>query len=228
MMLNKVVRFVTTFNKGLLLLSAAVVFIFLLAACGGASASTAIPATTTSLQASPSPSSQAGSTSGEQPVAPENNPAGDIPDTQVFVKYSSPSGGYQLEVPEGWARTENGPNVNFADKLDGVKVTIVDAPAAPTASEVNSNFAGITGEKSARAVQIGRVQTVQLAGGQAVFAEYTSNSEPNSVTGKQVRLENNAYLFYRSGKLAVLIMWSPLGADNVDQWQRMSGSFQWQ
>ena len=41
---------------------------------------------------------------GETPVAPEKNPPGDIPDTQVFVEYRSAGGGYQLEVPEGWAR----------------------------------------------------------------------------------------------------------------------------
>jgi hypothetical protein len=38
----------------------------------------------------------------ERPVTPEQNPAGDIPDTQVFVKYVSAAGGYEFEAPEGW------------------------------------------------------------------------------------------------------------------------------
>jgi hypothetical protein len=82
-------------------------------------------------------------------------------------------------------------------------------------------------EGSARAVEIGNVTQVQLPGGQAVLVEYTSNSDPNAVTGKQVRLENNAYLYFKGGKLATLTLWAPLGADNVDQWKRMSDSFRW-
>ena len=41
-----------------------------------------------------------GVSSAEKPVAAEKNPLGDIPDTQTFVKYVSPKGGYQLEVPK--------------------------------------------------------------------------------------------------------------------------------
>src|SRR6267378_6725304 len=55
----------------------------------------------------------------ETAVAPEVNPPGDIPDTQAFVKYSNTAGAYQLEVPEGWARTENGADVTFVSKYDG-------------------------------------------------------------------------------------------------------------
>src|SRR5690349_231827 len=52
----------------------------------------------------------------EQAVAPEQNPPGDIPDTQAFITYSSPQGHYNVEVPEGWARTEAGVDVRFVDK----------------------------------------------------------------------------------------------------------------
>ncbi len=45
-------------------------------------------------------------TSTESAVAPEINPPGDIPDSQAFVRFTSPAGGYSLEVPEGWARSE--------------------------------------------------------------------------------------------------------------------------
>jgi hypothetical protein len=69
---------------------------------------------------------------------------------------------------------------------------------------------------------------VPLPAGPVVQLDYTSNSEPDPVTSKQVRLENNAYLFYKNGKLATLTLWAPLGADNVDQWQQMAQSFRWQ
>ncbi|HKV45002.1 MAG TPA: hypothetical protein VJT32_10075, partial [bacterium] len=46
-----------------------------------------------------------------RPGAAEVSPAGDIPDTQVFVTFMSGAGGYKLSVPEGWARTTSGPDV---------------------------------------------------------------------------------------------------------------------
>jgi len=163
---------------------------------------------------------------GETPVAPEKNPPGDIPDTQAFVGYRSSGGGYQLEVPEGWARSEQGTDVSFIDKLDGLKVAITQAASVPTADSVRTNEAAVL-IKSGRAVKIGKIQDVHLSAGPAVQLEYTSNSEPDSVTGKQVRLENQMYLFFQNGHLATLTLWAPLGADNVDQWQRISQSFRW-
>jgi hypothetical protein len=164
--------------------------------------------------------------SNEQPVAPEQNPPGDIPDNQVFVEYASAANGYTLQVPEGWARTETGTDVSFVDKLDGLKVAITDAATAPTAKTAPDNEVAAL-QKSGRAVQITGVKDVQLPGGPAVLVEYTSNSDPNPVTGKQVRLEDNSYLFFKNGKLATLTLWAPLGADNVDQWQQIAKSFKW-
>ena len=160
-------------------------------------------------------------------AVPETNPPGDIPDSQVFVQFASTAGGYALEVPEGWARTASDTDVRFTDKLDGVQITLANAATAPTADSARANEVA-TLEKSGRAVQVTKVQDVRLPGGPAVLVEYTSDSEPDPVTGKQVRLENNAYLFFRNGKLATLTLWAPFGADNVDQWQQMARSFQWQ
>ncbi|MDQ6741695.1 MAG: hypothetical protein M3Z97_02140 [Candidatus Dormibacteraeota bacterium] len=145
----------------------------------------------------------------------------------MFVAFASPTGGYQLQVPEGWARTDSGTDVRFVSKLDGVHVTITSASAAPTAASVQSAQVADL-QRSGRAVRVNKVQDVQLPGGPAVLVDYASNSDPDAVTGKQVRLENNAYLFYKNGKLAILTMWAPQGADNVDQWQQMAQSFRWQ
>lgn len=162
----------------------------------------------------------------EQPVAPEKNPPGDIPDTQVFVTYRSPSGGYQLKVPEGWARRTKGNNVSFSDKLDGVEITVMDETTAPTAATAKTKQVAEL-KKSGRAVKVVNVKDIQLPGGLAVLINYTSNSNPDSVTGKQIRLENSNYLFFKQGKLATLRLWAPQGADNVDQWQLISRSFRW-
>lgn len=202
-------------------LSAAV----LVAACQGRTqtSNAAPPATSTT---SATTASEAPLPSTELAVAPEVNPPGDIPDTQAFIVYKSAQGGYSLDVPEGWSRTESGANVSFVDKLDGVKLSLTPAASAPDAATARSVQAREI-QQSGRAVQITSVEDAKLPGGTAVRIKYTSNSDPNPVTNKQVRLENEAYLYFRNGTLATLTLWAPKGADNADQWQRMSKSFRW-
>ena len=191
----------------------------------GTSSDTATPATPPAA-AGPTRAG-APSVDTESAVASEVNPPGDIPDTQAFVKYASTGGGYSLDVPEGWARTETGPNVKFVDKLDGVAVDVATGATAPTAASARSAQVKQI-EASGRAVKITEVADVTLPSGKAVMIKYTSNSEPSAVTQKQVRLENEAYLYFSNGKLATLTLWAPQGADNVDQWNRMSKSLRWQ
>ena len=161
----------------------------------------------------------------QQPLAPETNPPGDIPDTQAFVTYSSPKG-FHLEVPEGWARSNSKQGVHFADKYGSVDVQISRVKNAPTLSSVQQNqLAALTA--SNQAVEVNDMQAVQLPGGQAVRLDYASNSSPNPVTNKQIRLENTEYFFYKNGELASVTFSAPYGADNVDQWRYMSESFGW-
>jgi hypothetical protein len=167
-----------------------------------------------------------GSTKNEQPVAPEANPIGDIPDNQVFVTYSSTSGGYQIRVPEGWARTTNGTDASFVDKYDGVSVAITTM--APTLSLDQVGIVqAVALKKSGKAVQVKQVAHVKITSGLAILQTYESNSAPDPVTNKEVRLENNCYLISTKGKLAVVTLWAPLGADNVDQWNLIANSFGW-
>lgn len=160
----------------------------------------------------------------ETAIAPEKNPPGDIPDSQVFIVYVGSS--YALKVPEGWARMVNGPNVSFASKLDGVSVTLTPAAVAPTLDWVKAQYVPDL-IRAGRAVEVKGIAAETLPGGPAIRIDYTSNSEPNAVTTKQIRLENARYLFFKSGSLAALDLYAPAGADNVDQWQLMSRSFTW-
>lgn len=171
-------------------------------------------------------SSQLPATSTESAVAPEVNPVGDIPDSQAFVVYDSKAGGYSLDVPEGWARSENGANVTFVGKLDGVGVTVTRAASAPNAATAREHEAKDI-QRRGRAVRITDVKEVGLPAGPAVLIKFGSNSDPNAVTGKQLRQENETYLYFQNGREAALTLWAPQGADNVDQWQRMSKSFRW-
>jgi hypothetical protein len=180
----------------------------------------------TSNAAASSIQQQGGSASTEKPVAPEKNPPGDIPDNQAFVKYVSSQGGYELEAPEGWARTESGRNVRFVYKLDGLSVGITRATRQPTSSDIRNHRAGQI-VKTGRAVDIKSIEDVRISNSPAVHMTYESNSDLDPVTNKQVRLGNDVYYFYKNGSLAELRLWAPLGADNVDQWKRISRSFTW-
>lgn len=152
--------------------------------------------------------------------------AGDIPDTQAFVTFRSTTGGYALDVPEGWARMVRGKDVRFVNVLDGLQVAVTAATAAPSATgDVAKDVAAL--HQPAQGVHVTKVTNVRLPAGPAVLVQYTSNSDPDPVTGKRVSLENQTYLLYRTGKRAALTLWAPLGADNADQWQRIARSFRW-
>jgi hypothetical protein len=145
----------------------------------------------------------------------------------VFITYTSTTGGYALEVPEGWARSEHGADVRFTDKFDGVQVTLSKSATPPTVSSVQREQVPAL-EHQGRAVKIEGVKTKPMPYGHSVFCiVYTANSDPDPVTGKQVRLDNVTYYYYRQGTLAALTLWAPTGADNIDQWKRISESFRW-
>ena len=146
--------------------------------------------------------------------ANQANGAGDIPDTQAFVRYEGT--GWSVLVPEGWARTQAGSAVTFAWNSDGE--AIVTSPPADAATVVRGRF-GATGTGTPRVATVG--------GQSATIFTFASRSKPDPVTGKTLTLENQAYLFARGGRRAMLVLWAPAGADNVDQWKKISESFRW-
>jgi hypothetical protein len=199
----------------LLLLGAGVAIGALLVGCGSGS-STSTPTR--------SPSGSSPSVPGA--VEPEQNPPGDIPDNQVFVSYHSDAGRYALDVPEGWARTQSGPNVSFVDKLDSIAVEITSSDGAPTVDSVEANEVPLlTGAVEAFAKV--EVKALDLPAGKAVRIRYRANSVPDSVTGKKVRLETDRYELFKDGKVAAISLSAPAGSDNVDVWAQISSSFKW-
>jgi hypothetical protein len=161
-------------------------------------------------------------TAAQAPIPAEKNPPGDIPDSQVFIDFKSPSG-FSMRVPEGWSRTGTASGASFADKYDSIEVGIGASAAAPTVASVEANEAKAL-QTSDRAVKIASIKAAKLDGGDAVIIAYSANSDPSAVTNKQIRLERARYLIFKSGKLVTLDMAAPLGADNVDQWALMSKS----
>lgn len=182
-----------------------------------------MPSTMTAMSGTPG----AGSTTA--PVT-ESNPAGDIPDTQAFVDYTPTSGGYALQVPEGWARTDNGTGAGgistlFSDKYNSIQI---DTTAAPTAPTVQSGQAELTAIGSAATgFTPGKVTTEQRQAGSAVLIAYQADSAPNSVTGKVISQDVQRYEFWNNGKLVTLTLSAPVGSDNVDPWRTVTDSFRW-
>jgi len=188
--------------------------LFLFSGCSGANNTTSSPSAQTS-HTQTTPSGEA-----SQP--------GTIPSTQVFVKYTSPQGSYELDVPKGWKQVVESTEVCFLKDFDGVEIRLTRANTMPTVENVRTQQV-VELEKTGNAIRDVQVQNDQLSGGYAILIIYTSGPEDDDMAGanKQLRLENNRYLFYKSGRLLSLTFWSPVGTNNVKQWARMSNSFRW-
>lgn len=161
----------------------------------------------------------------ERAATPEKNPPGDIPDSQVFVKFQSPLG-FSVQIPEGWSRSERQNGVAFADKFNRIDVEIGTATGSPSVASTKTQQA-VELVSTGRAVTIKAIKNVSLPAGSAILIDFESNSEPNQVTNKQLRLESNRYLMFKNGRLATLDLSAPKGADNVDQWKLIAHSFHW-
>jgi hypothetical protein len=152
--------------------------------------------------------------------------AGDIPDNQVYVAYSPPAGGFSVQVPEGWARTEAGGVVTFTDKFNRVRVETGTAPNAPTAQSAERDEVPAIRASSTN-FSAAKVSTVARSGGPAVLITYQADAAPDPVTGKAARLDVERYEFWKDGRTVVLALSGAVGSDNVDPWRTVSDSFRW-
>lgn len=176
---------------------------------------------------SPSHPSKTTTPSTSTPAPADSNPPGDIPDTQVFVPWSPPGGGFTVKVPEGWSRTTQGSATVFTDKFNSVRIERVHATTAPTVNSVQATDIPAISATSTH-FSLVKVTTVQRAGGRTVLAEYHADSPPDQVTGKRVALDVQRYAFYKAGNgEAVLTLSGAVGADNVDPWRTVTDSFRW-
>ena len=159
------------------------------------------------------------------PNAPEVNAAGDIPDNQVFVTYSAPSGSYSIQVPEGWARTVAGGVTTFTDNFNAVRIEEQTTATAPTVmsatAEVTTLAQHVSGFKT------GKVSAVTRKGGPAVLITYGDDSPPNQVTAKTLRRDVERYEFWHNGTELIVTLAGPVGADNVDPWRTITDSVRW-
>ena len=203
----------------------------LLSACGSATPAPRSSRSSSTGSATTSASTAAPDTTAHgavNPNAPETNPAGDISDNQVFVRYAPPGGGFTVKVPEGWARGGKGGAVTFTDKLNSVTMLATPMASAPTVASASSRELPAV-RAASRNFQPGSATRVQRQAGAAVLLTYRADAAPNPVTGKVVRDAVERYEFWNPSTRteAVLTLAGPVGADNVDPWRIVTDSFRW-
>jgi hypothetical protein len=144
----------------------------------------------------------------------ETPAAGDIPDTQAFVTFAGP--GYSVLVPEGWARTRQGPAVTFRSNANS---ELIEVKRAGTSTDLRARFhpVGVIHLKS----------RAMLGAERASLITFRSQSDPDPVTGKRIEIENELYTSSHRGLSALLLLSAPAGADNADQWKKIAKSFRW-
>jgi hypothetical protein len=194
----------------------AVLLLAVAAGCGSSSSSSS-----SSGSASGSGSSSA-SGSTQQANAPEVSPSGDISDSQVYVLYHPPGGGYAVKVPEGWSRSASGGAVTFTDKLNSVRMETAGAAPQTVSAVKTSELPKLAHSVPGFTAQ--GVTTVHRSAGTAIRIKYLADSKPNQVTGKSIRDAVERYVFTHNGKTVVLTLSGPKGADNVDPWRIVTNS----
>ena len=210
-------------------LACALIGAALIAGCGSSSNSQTSPATSGASPAASGSSTQpAGGSSGQASGAlsadARSAATGDIPDNQVFLVFSDRAGGFAIKYPEGWTQSGSGRQVTFRDKNNLVRVLIGSGPA-PTPTSVSAQLNAL--KQADPTLAFRSPQTVTIGSSPAVKAVYTTESAPNPVTGKRVKLIVDRYELARAGRVATVDLGTPVGVDNVDAYRMMIESFRW-
>lgn len=138
--------------------------------------------------------------------------------------YKNTVGGYSIKYPEGWTQSGRAHDITFRDKNNLVHVLIA-AGGAPTAASLTTQLNAL---KASDPTLIFRaVKAVRVGSNHAMRAVYTTESSPNPVTGKRVKLIVDRYELAHGGHVATVDLGTPVGVDNVDAYRMMIDSFRW-
>ncbi len=200
-----------------------------LSGCGSSTkaSSSAAPAAGSPAATSGAPAAPGGGASGGGALSADATSAktGDVPDTQNFLTFSDRALRISIVYPEGWVVKQAGDGVSFTDKNNQVRVALSKG-ASPTAATVAAKLAALKSSAPTLAVTAAP-QTVRLPSGSAIRATYTTESAPNPVTGKTLKLTVDRYALAHAGRVAVIDLGTPVGVDNIDAYKKLIGSFRW-
>jgi hypothetical protein len=160
------------------------------------------------------------------PNAGEQSPPGDIPDNQVFVRFTPHGSNFSVRVPEGWAEASAGGAVSFTDKLNTIRMQELPARTALTVQAAKRTELPRLAH-TLKGFRAGTVTTVARPAGHAVRITYLARAKPNAVTGRAGADAVERYVFFHNGKELVLTLSGPKGADNVDPWKIVTSSVRW-
>lgn len=149
---------------------------------------------------------------------------GDVPDNQNFLTFRHPTAGFSIKFPEGWSQLSTPAGVSFQDKNNLVRV-VVASGSAPTTASVKVQLDAAQATKPS--LKYAPPTQVTVHGISMVKTTYSTESEPNSVTGKRVTLMVDRYDFGKGGKVVTVELGTPKGVDNVDAFRLMIESFKW-
>jgi asparagine N-glycosylation enzyme membrane subunit Stt3 len=148
---------------------------------------------------------------------------GDIPDNQAFLVFRNSAAGYSIKYPEGWTTVGSGKDVKIQDKNNLVHIFTGTGPA-PSPQTASAQLSKLkTGTPSLKVTSQPTVVTIK--GRKTVKSAYSTESAPNSVTGKRVLLLVDRYQFLNKGKPVTVDLGTPKGVDNVDAYKMMIESF---
>jgi hypothetical protein len=206
------------------------------AGCGSSSSGSSSPSTggastaghvRTTTSAPPPATTGAASSPGALSAEAQSAATGDIPDNQVFLVLNNAHSGYSMKYPEGWTIQGSGSDgLTISDKNNLVRV-VIGRGTAPSPASVAAALTAL--KKSSPTLTFTTPQKVALpASSRAVKAVYTTESAPNPVTGKRVKLIVDRYALQGpGGRVAIVDLGTPEGVDNVDAYRKMIGSFSW-
>lgn len=149
---------------------------------------------------------------------------GDIPDNQVFLTFRNRTARYSILYPEGWARRGGGNRTTFQDKNNVIRIFVRHGDR-PTVASARADVEKL--KASTPSLTVDSAQNVTLPGQQAVKVSYSSESPPNPVTGRRVKLVIDRYVYFKDGRVAEVDLGTAVGVDNVDAYRMISRSFRW-
>jgi len=209
-----------------LLVVPGVLVLLVAAGCGSSAYNAATttapaPATTTTRTTQTTTSTTTTTAVGALQAEATATAAGDIPDNQVFLVYRNSVARYSMKYPEGWAQRAAGRSVTFRDKNNIVRIVVAPG-AVPTKASVQAEVRRLGGAQIQSPPQAGTI-----SGKPSFEVVYSTESAPNPVTGKRVKLVVDRYYIWKGGRRAVVDLGTPEGVDNVDAYRLMIESFRW-
>jgi hypothetical protein len=168
-----------------------------------------------------------GQSSVPSPGSPEpsgGTTTGDIPDNAVFLDYRSASPVFSIQYVEGWQVTPKPDGIVIRDK-DSSETVVIVAPQTDVSGYVAS--IDLPALQAQAGFSLVKQDTVAVGATQYVHLAYKVTSPPDAVTGKQLPLAVDRYYVPGSGGLAIVILATPSGVDNVDAFRQMIESFAW-